>query len=65
VNISRIEREPLEREELRRLCWDLHIPGDFDIAQINWRPDYDPFFYRQLCGRAGAAALPVSRGVHL
>jgi hypothetical protein len=49
---ARIEREPVEREELRRLCWDLHIPGDFDIAQINWRPDYDPFFYRQLCGRA-------------
>jgi len=46
---ARIEREPVEREELRRLCWDLHIPGDFDIAQINWRPDYDPFFYRQLC----------------
>ena len=46
---ARMEREPVEREELRRLCWDLQIPGDFDIAQINWRPDYDPFFYRQLC----------------
>jgi hypothetical protein len=46
---ARIEREPVEREELRRLCWDLHIPGDFDVAQINWRPDYDPFFYHQLC----------------
>jgi hypothetical protein len=22
--------------------------GDFDIAQISWRPDYDPFFYREL-----------------
>jgi hypothetical protein len=49
---ARIEREPVEREELRRLCWDLHIPSDFDIAQINWRPDYDPFFYRQLCRQA-------------
>jgi hypothetical protein len=49
---ARIEREPVEREELRRLCWDLHIPGDFDIAQISWRPDYDPLFYRQLCRRA-------------
>jgi len=49
---ARIEREPVEREELRRLCWDLHIPGDFDIAEINWRPDYDPFFYHQLCRRA-------------
>jgi len=27
---ARIDREPVEREELRRLCWDLHIPGDLD-----------------------------------
>ena len=49
---ARVEREPVERDELRRLCWDLRIPGDFDIAQISWRPDYDAFFYSQLCRRA-------------
>ncbi len=49
---ARIKCEPMEREQLRRLCWDLGIPGDFDIAQINWRPDFDPFFYRQLSRRA-------------
>ena len=49
---ARIECEPMEREQLRRLCWDLGIPGDFDIAQINWRPDFDPFFYQQLSRRA-------------
>ena len=49
---ARIEREPMEREQLRSLCWDLGIPGDFDVAQINWKPDYDPFFYQQLCRRA-------------
>jgi hypothetical protein len=49
---ARIEREPMEREQLRRLCWDLGMPGDFDVAQISWRPDYDPFFYQQLCRRA-------------
>jgi hypothetical protein len=49
---SRIEREPLEREQLRSLCWDLGIPGDFDIAQITWKPDYDQSYYRQLCRRA-------------
>ena len=27
------------------------IPGDFDIAQITWRPDCEPFFYDQLCRR--------------
>jgi hypothetical protein len=49
---ERIEREPMEREDLQRICWDLGMPGDFDVAQITWRPDYDPFFYRQLCRRA-------------
>jgi len=47
-----IEREPMEREQLRSLCWDLGIPGDFDVAQISWRPDYDAFFCQQLCRRA-------------
>lgn len=29
------------------------FPGDFDVAQISWRPDYDPFSYRHLsrCAR--------------
>jgi hypothetical protein len=49
---ARIEREPLEREQLRRLCWELGMPGDFDVAQISWQPDYDAFFYQQLSRRA-------------
>ena len=49
---DRIEHEPMEKEQLRSLCWNLGIPGDFDIAQISWKLDYDPFFYRQLCRRA-------------
>jgi len=49
---ERIEREPMEREALRKICWETGIPGDFDIAEINWRPDYDKFFYDQLCRRA-------------
>jgi hypothetical protein len=49
---ERVEHEPMEREQLCSLCWNLGIPGDFDIAEISWRPDYDPFFYRQLCRRA-------------
>src|SRR5664280_356018 len=39
-------------ENSQRMCSDLRIPGDFDVAQISWRPDYDPFFYRQLAYRA-------------
>ena len=49
---ARIEREPMEREQLRSLCWDLGMPGDFNVAQISWQPDYDEFFYQQLCRRA-------------
>lgn len=45
---DRLEREPIERQELGRICGDLGIPSDFDIAQISWKPDYDPFFYTQL-----------------
>jgi hypothetical protein len=49
---ARIEREPIEREQLRSLCWDLGVPGDFDIAQINWQPSYDALFLRELSKRA-------------
>ena len=54
---ERIEREPMERGDLQRICWGLGIPGDFDIAEINWRPDYDHFFYHQLCRRARSLYL--------
>ena len=49
---DRIEHQPIERGQLRSLCWSLGIPGDFDVAQVSWKPDYDHFFYRQLCRRA-------------
>jgi hypothetical protein len=45
---DRVEREPVERQELGRLCTEAGIPPDFDIAQISWKPDYDPFFYNQI-----------------
>jgi hypothetical protein len=47
-----LEHKAIERKELERMCSDLGIPGDFDIPQISWRPDYDPFFYRELSSRA-------------
>lgn len=47
-----LEHRAIEKTELERICAGLRIPGDFDIAQINWRPDYDEFFYRQLSRRA-------------
>ena len=49
---ARIESAPVERAELQTLCASLGIPVDFDGAQIIWKPDYDAFYYRQLCKRA-------------
>ena len=46
---ARIERQPVEKAELQKLCRDLGVPGDFEIAQITWKPDYDAFYYRHLC----------------
>ena len=34
------------------MCAELGLPGDFDVAQISWCADYDPFFYCQLSRRA-------------
>jgi hypothetical protein len=47
-----LEHRAIEKTDLERICSDLRLPGDFDVAQISWRPDYDPFFYRQLSQRA-------------
>ena len=47
-----LEHRAMEKAELQRMCAELSIPSDFDIAQISWRPDYDPFFYDQLSRRA-------------
>jgi hypothetical protein len=44
----RLEREPIEERDLAELCRKLRIPGDFDVAQFCWKPDYDAFFYQQL-----------------
>jgi hypothetical protein len=48
----RLEHRAIEKTELEQMCSGLRLPGDFDVAQISWRRDYDPFFYRQLSRRA-------------
>jgi hypothetical protein len=54
---ARVESVPIERAELQKMCAALGIPGDFDVALITWKPDYDAFYYKQLCKRA--------RGIYL
>ena len=34
----RLEHRAVERADLEQLCSGLRIPGDFDVAQISWRP---------------------------
>jgi hypothetical protein len=53
----RIESAPIERADLQKLCAGLGIPGDFDVALITWKADYDAFYYRQLCRRARSLYL--------
>jgi hypothetical protein len=48
----RLKYQAMEKAELERVCAVLRIPGDFDISQISWRVDYDPFFYGQLSRQA-------------
>jgi hypothetical protein len=47
-----VQEIPTERNELQRLSWNLGLPGDFDVAQITWKPDYDAWYYEQLSNRA-------------
>lgn len=48
---ARIESAPVEKADLEKLCAGLGMPGDFDVARITWKPDYDALYYRQLWRR--------------
>jgi hypothetical protein len=54
---ARIESAPVERTELQKLCAGAGMPSDFDVVLITWRPDYDAFYYKQLCSRARSLYL--------
>ena len=45
---QRIERDPMEKGTLERLGAAEGMPDDFDVALINWKPDYDRYYYEQL-----------------
>jgi hypothetical protein len=42
----------MEKAEIERMLSEMNVPGDFDVARISWRPDYDSFFYQELSRRA-------------
>lgn len=47
-----LAHRPMEKSELEHLATGEGIPADFDVARINWKPDYDPFYYQELLRRA-------------
>jgi hypothetical protein len=49
---ARIESVPIERADLQKLCTGFGLPGDFDVSLITWKPNYDAFYYKELCRRA-------------
>jgi hypothetical protein len=49
---QRVDERPMERAELLQLCAGLGVPSDFDVALINWKQDYDAWYYKQLLRRA-------------
>ena len=53
----RIESTPVEKADLQKLCTGIGIPANFDVALISWKPEYDAFYYKQLCKRASSVYL--------
>jgi hypothetical protein len=47
-----VEQIPTERKELIQHCSKQGLPGDFDVAQLTWRSDYDAYYYDELNKRA-------------
>jgi curved DNA-binding protein CbpA len=47
-----IQLAPIEKARLQNACKESGVPSDFDVVLLNWRPDYEPFFYQQLLQRA-------------
>jgi curved DNA-binding protein CbpA len=48
---ARIESAPIDRADLEKMRVAAGIPGNFDVALINWKPEYEAFYYKQLCKR--------------
>jgi hypothetical protein len=60
---ARVEAVPIEKSDLENFCASLGMPADFDVGLITWKPDYDPFYYRQL--RRHARCLYLFRSEYI
>lgn len=52
-----IRLQPTEAKELKRLCWDRGLPGDFDIRLVIWKPEFEQFYYEKLKRQATSTYL--------
>ena len=54
---ARIEQEPVEAGEAARWCLSRGVCSPVDARLINWEPDYEESYYRQLAARAKVVYL--------
>lgn len=54
---ARIEEEPIEAQQAADWCVQRGVRAPVDARRINWEPDYDESYYRELAGRAKAVYL--------
>jgi hypothetical protein len=54
---EKVQRQPMEAAEAKRLAWDRGLPGDFDVRLIIWKPEFEEFFYQKLKRHATSTYL--------
>ena len=54
---ARIEQEPIEARQATEWCMSRGVRAPIDARLINWEPDYDESYYRELAARAKAVFL--------
>jgi hypothetical protein len=49
---SHMEREPVDMTEAWQWCRGQGLPESIDVRLVNWHPDYEESYYRELAARA-------------
>jgi hypothetical protein len=62
---QKIQHVPIERGDLIKYCRENGMGPDFEVAQISWKAEYDPYFYQELSRRAARLYLFRSEFVFL
>jgi hypothetical protein len=54
---EKVQQQPMESREAKRLCWDRGLPGDFEVRLIIWKPEFEEFYYEKLESHATSTYL--------